>query len=163
MKYQVHGNGILRIRLQDDLYLHIYDPRIPRQKVRTDIHDHRFGFVSKILQGELTQIKYRVVHDLPYHYHPRGVKYSLAQVDGQVENGLVLTDKVEELMVVEKKTFKAGEEYVLHPQEIHQVYAPGLTITLLKKIEYSGFEPRIFIPENQLPDNDFDNQEKELW
>ena len=158
MKYQVHGNGILRIRLQDDLYLHIYDPRIPRQKVRTDIHDHRFGFISKILQGELTQIKYNVT------LGPTGdVRYRLAEVDGQVENGLMLTNKYEELIVIEKQTFRAGEEYILHPQEIHQVFSPGLTITLLKKTEYSGIEPRIFIPEGQTPDNDFDNSEKNLW
>ncbi len=158
MKYQVHGNGILRIRLQDDLYLHIYDPRIPRQKVRTDIHDHRFGFISKVLQGELTQIKYRTT------LGPQGgVKYRLAEVNGQVENGLRLTLTLEELIVIQNKTYKAGEEYSLHPQEIHQVFSPGFTITLLKKTEYSGIEPRIFIPEGQVPDNDFDNSEKELW
>lgn len=158
MKYQVHGNGILRIRLQDDLYLHIYDPRIPRQKIRTDIHDHRFGFVSKILQGELTQMKY--IDTLG----PRGgVRYRQAEVDGQIENGLKLTGKLVELLEIERKTFKAGDEYSLHPGEIHQVYALGFTITLLKKTEYAGFEPRIFVPDGQVPDNDFDNSEKDLW
>ena len=58
---RVHGNGFIQLDLTERSRLHVWgDPRIPRQKVSTPIHDHVFGFTSTIIVGRLINVIYDV-------------------------------------------------------------------------------------------------------
>jgi len=58
---RVHGNGFVQLDLTERSRLHIWgDPRIPKQKVATPIHDHVFGFESTIIVGRVISLTYAV-------------------------------------------------------------------------------------------------------
>src|SRR5512146_542220 len=60
---RVHGNGFIQLDITPTVRLHLWgDARIPRQRVATTIHDHAFGFTSRVVLGSLN---HRVVHLAP--------------------------------------------------------------------------------------------------
>src|SRR3546814_5268128 len=60
---RVHGNGFIQLDLTERGRLHIWgDPRIPRQKTATPIHDHVFGFESTVVVGRLVNLVFSIVY-----------------------------------------------------------------------------------------------------
>ena len=52
----LHGLGFLQIKLGANQRMHIWHPDLPRRSCfeHSQVHDHRFGFESRILVGEQT-------------------------------------------------------------------------------------------------------------
>lgn len=55
-----HGNGFLQLPVTEDARIHVWDPRIPNVREMSQIHDHRRGFKSHILAGEIINVVYNV-------------------------------------------------------------------------------------------------------
>lgn len=51
----LHGLGFLQVKLTDSMRLHCWHPDLPRRHCwrYSQIHDHRFGFESTVLIGEM--------------------------------------------------------------------------------------------------------------
>lgn len=62
---RIHGNGFLQAETNNGGKIHVWDNRLPKQKVATPIHNHNHGFTSTILHGGLHMIEYRVAIVLP--------------------------------------------------------------------------------------------------
>jgi hypothetical protein len=70
---RVHPNGFLQLDLEPDKMsdgrhiakrrLHIFDDRLPRQTVRTAVHDHIFDMSSFVLKGTVLNDTYIAVDD----------------------------------------------------------------------------------------------------
>lgn len=70
---RVHGNGFIQLDLTDRRRLHIWgDPRIPRQRVPSTIHDHTFNFSSRVYRGQI------IHREIALEPHPDGA-YRLYQ------------------------------------------------------------------------------------
>ena len=52
-KLRIHGNGFLQAETRCGNKFHVWDTRLPRQKVPTLIHNHNHGFKSTLLIGDL--------------------------------------------------------------------------------------------------------------
>ncbi|WP_205299420.1 hypothetical protein [Paraburkholderia sp. Cy-641] len=57
-KITLHGLGFLQLQLAANMRLHVWHPELPRRSCfeHSSIHDHRFGFESRVLVG--TQINH---------------------------------------------------------------------------------------------------------
>ena len=69
----VHGNGFLIVPLDGSnrRRVHIWGhPGLPRQKVATPIHNHRFNFISTCLAGRVFNLTYGVQMDPDPEPHP---------------------------------------------------------------------------------------------
>lgn len=54
------GLGFIQVKLDDFNRLHFYTKEFPKTVEKEEIHNHRYNFVSEILQGKLTQEIYEV-------------------------------------------------------------------------------------------------------
>jgi len=153
MKFKNHGNGFLRFYLAADTYLHIYDDSIPRQKVCTDIHDHRFRFLSKIIYGELLHVRYEAAQA---PFNPLWDIYRSGEDDK-----LYKTNETTSLLVKSEILYRAGESYVMEPGDVHRVIPSETTVTLVRVGTRYNMPVRTFVPCGIEPDNEFDNTAKE--
>lgn len=166
VKPRVHPNGFIQLDLKGDgtriakTRLHVWPDGddIPKQKVSTTIHDHRFDMHSTILTGLLTQRTYRVrmVPDRT----PRGVFFTheihMAQYPTPHESILAPTGIKVEVFRDERKAFSEGDEYTQRRYSFHDTDWMGLTATLMSKVgEDLDHEPRVLVPLGQEPDNSF--------
>lgn len=58
---RVHGNGFLQAETKCGNKFHIWDTRLPRQKVPTFLHNHNHGFRSTVLHGSIKWIEYNLM------------------------------------------------------------------------------------------------------
>jgi hypothetical protein len=54
----LHGLGFIQIKLKGNQRLHVWHPGLPRRRCfrHSQIHDHRFGFDSRVLVGEQVNV-----------------------------------------------------------------------------------------------------------
>ncbi len=168
---RVHGNGFIQLDLTERSRLHVWgDPRIPRQKVSTQIHDHVFGFESTIVVGRLVNVCYRFV---PRSYGDFRVYVPVMRV--HEDTLLKPTDVVGCIApllteVIDRNT--TTRTYWLRPFLFHESLAPdGPAATVITKTgptqaQGSASLPRVLVPIDKVPDNDFtryDADEDLLW
>lgn len=57
----LHGLGFIQLQLQGGQRLHVWHPELPRRRCfeHSSIHNHRFGFESQVLVGQMININYR--------------------------------------------------------------------------------------------------------
>lgn len=60
-KPRAHGNGFLQFNVTPRARIHIWDKRLPNVRPYSQVHNHRRGFISNILAGELVNKIYRPV------------------------------------------------------------------------------------------------------
>lgn len=155
---RVHGNGFLQIDLEIDgevgsERVHIFGhPALPRQKVPTPIHDHRFGFRSTVLRGRMVNVTYALsvqartpTHDV-YVPCPRVGEDTELQFSGVRGALRVSTTEV----VV------PGDSYVMQSGVLHETLTNEVTITHMRKTTMSALNPRVLCPIGRTPDNDFE-------
>lgn len=168
-KPRVHGNGFLQLDVGDrlghwgensDVRVHIWDVRLPRQKVDTSIHNHRFGFVSQVILGTLINID-MVVSDAP-DFGEIGL-YDIYQPVGRNGQDTMLVHVKREKIVRGVRVFPrnttwltAGMSYSVLPEDFHVSLHLGTTITLMQKTIVKDFLPNILCLSTQTPDNEFD-------
>lgn len=163
---RVHGNGFVQLDITPEVRLHIWgDERIPRQKVETPIHDHRFGFTSYLLRGALRNVVYRVESnpDGAYEAH-----CAIARV-GQ-DTVLVGTGWLCDVTVESADVTQAGESYSMERGQIHESQPLGLSVSLIVKdgpsLNQGGSSPLVYVKRGVEPDNEFNRYDADpelLW
>lgn len=156
---RVHGNGFLQLDLADNQRLHIWGhPDIPRQVESSQIHSHRFGFKSTILVGSLVNVMYFVDKQSSYSKNKLDV-YS-AKPRNKEDTVLEMTsdpDRPISLVQYSINLYSVGDEYSMHPREIHETFVNQPTATLMTKVSTAeDYYPEVFLPAGRKPDNDFD-------
>jgi hypothetical protein len=134
----LHGLGFIQLVLGGKQRMHVWHPDLPRRDCfdHSQIHNHRFAFVSRVLKG--TQVNQRVdleivkpgtgTHELISHNGPRSDKggresYPVADVK-------VYTREIE--------AYVAGQEYMMPAGEYHCTPNSGIVVTLMTKLEESN-------------------------
>ncbi len=129
----LHGLGFIQLKLGGNQRMHVWHPDLPRRICyeHSAVHNHRFGFTSRVLKG--TQINQRcdleVVkpgtgsHLLISHNGPRSDKggresYPVADVN---------------LHMREAEIYQPGDEYSMPALEYHHTPCKGVVITILRK------------------------------
>ncbi len=137
---RLHPNGFIQLDLDDAgrTRLHIW----PEEPIRirmpdAPIHDHIFGFESRVLIGCLTNMTYAIEADPAGEYEVWGVApYAAARRDAPLER---LDDLRYRLKVVEERRVCAGSRYDFPPLAFHESRAEGFTATV---IEMTDFDPK---------------------
>jgi hypothetical protein len=114
--------GLLGLRLdeQREYRLHVWSP--DRAIGPPVIHDHPFDFVSRIIVGELTNIRF--VED------PAGLKYVRDRYLPPNEE-LRTTDMVQ--LAGTSVTYREGDEYAQLAPDLHDSHQLPGTVTILRK------------------------------
>lgn len=156
LQFRVHGNGFIQIDLAPDTRLHFWSDLIPRQKVDTQIHDHRFSFKSYVLAGELVQTAYNI-------------RANSATGRFQVYEAVPQSGENTELVAVEgfrcdvrakypSGLLVAGESYVFDALEFHRTDYLTPSVTLMVKTRITDHRPRVLCRVEQTPDNEFSRE-----
>ena len=148
---RVHGNGFIQVDLDPIRRLHVWHPDLPRQVVDTQIHDHRFSFVSTVVVGRLGHFTYQVEADPqgPYHLY---VPEAREGEDTKLERR---SDECFRADNLEVQWIPAGEAYYFWAEQFHETKVNALAVTLLEKISIYNVQPRVLCPVGQEPDNAF--------
>lgn len=168
-KPRVHGNGFIQLDLgsNPDRRLHIWGhPAIPKQRVSTELHNHRFSYKSTILVGD-------IVHET-YDLHKPNVEagegydygiYECRAAEGE-DTKLVHTGRYTCAHLVTERAYIQGDVYGHSAGLYHRVVPIEPSATLMTKTEVFDLKPTVLVPRTQRPDNDFDRNsfdEEELW
>lgn len=114
--------GLLGLRLDEhrEYRLHVWAPdRCSGQAV---IHDHPFDFVSKIIAGELTNVR--------YEEDPAGIKYLRERYSPGNEDRRT-TDMVQ--LCAKSETYREGDEYGQAAHELHDSHQLPGTVTIIRR------------------------------
>lgn len=168
-KPRVHNNGFIQLDVTDDVRLHVWgDPRIPRQKTYTPIHDHVFKLKSRILVGRLINLRYDIIPTQygDYTIYQAECRYGHDTELKPTEIKCCVSTRYAELIQVNTR----NREYYMPACEFHETVATGPAASLIKKEQSAFFEtakPRVLVPLNSEPDNEFDRYtaapEETLW
>lgn len=162
---RVHGNGFIQIDLPDNKRVNVWGhPDIPRQAVSTQLHDHRFDFISFVLRGAMVNAGYQAY--VPMHSPATHDVYTPEKREGEdtvlVPHGPALRVRPYHAQVV-----PAGESYRLPAGSIHETFVNQPTATLMIKGDVRDIPVRVFCPVGKKPDNDFVRHEAmneaDLW
>lgn len=166
---RVHGNGFIQLDLTDRSRLHIWgDPRIPRQKVSTPIHDHVFGFTSTAIVGRLVNVIYTIEHRTFGEF--RVYVPEVREGEDTILKPTSMRVLIKPVRVDVVAWGRSGNKYSMIAGEFHETFAPdGPAATIMQKDDIpkaQGVLPRVLVPITQTPDNDFnryDADEDVLW
>lgn len=171
---RIHGNGFLQAETRCGNKFHIWDTRLPRQKVQTLKHNHNHGFKSTLLIGDLRWSEFNL--DL----YGTGISLELpshADWVAQYDEDLYLTHqcipregKDTELEptgrvvgLINKREFhiKQGSEYdwPLDMKLYHQVepvWHYERVVSFVERGKYCEDLPTVLVQVGQQPDNEFD-------
>ena len=114
MKLRWHGNGFIQVHLSDLERIHIWTRRFQPTVKNAQIHDHRFGFVSKVLYGTLEN----AVFDLDYN-DKGAYKIWMCKHGAEKSQGLSL-DGCADLKLQGRHTVKVGQTYEMHAATFHR-------------------------------------------
>lgn len=127
----LHGLGFIQVVLPGNQRLHVWHPDLPRRQCydHSAIHNHRFGFRSRVLKG--TQRNVRVdlelvkdgTHDIISHNGPRGPK------GGRLSYPVAVCNIHEGPI----ETYSPGAEYVMPVHQYHHTPNDGIVITVMQK------------------------------
>lgn len=173
-KLRIHGNGFLQAETTCGNKFHVWDERLPRQKVQTLLHNHNHGFRSTLLIGDLRWVEYgiNVIHfDLPWlpDQPPAGIFQAHQCVprkgkDTELEPMGVMVELINkrEFNVTEGSVYDWPLDMNLY-HEVHPVFfnerrtreLPRV-VTFVERGEYCDEEPTVLVPLGVNPDNEFD-------
>lgn len=163
---RVHGNGFIQLDLTPARRLHIWgDPRIPRQKVPSTIHDHTFTFSSRIYRGQM------VHREIDLRPHPDGAYRLYQAVTRRGEDTrLVGGDERYDARITRERLLRVGATYSFEAGQFHETVAPWLCVSVIDKdgptLAQGGKSPNILVPYDLAPDNTFDRYQTKpdfLW
>lgn len=168
---RVHGNGFIQLDLTEESRLHVWgDPRIPRQKSYTPIHDHVFGFESTIIVGRLLNVIYginRSEHG-DYRIYTPTIREDEDTVLGPTD--ICVTAYPVSATLIDWNT--RTRSYYQDPFIFHETFVTGPAATIITKdgktqAQGAEIEPRVLVRVDQQPDNEFNRYtaapEDKLW
>ena len=164
----LHGLGFLQVILPGNQRIHVWHPDLPRRKCfeHSSIHDHRFGFISKVLIGRQINQLYRVnnnaseslfTHKAYLHEGPRtefGNRPWSEDFQCRLEP------------VGDPRIVIPGEQYEMNPYMLHGTYCNGITVTLMTKTTEEKVGAHSYCEIDVKPDIDFDRKQwsqNKLW
>lgn len=150
--WRVHGNGFVQVDLAPKTRLHVWHPYLPRQKVPTPIHDHRFGFTSEVLVGELLNVEYRVKIGYEFNVHE-------PQTRDREDTVLVPTGDTVSLEIMLLDLVRMGGSYEMQPGAFHETFVHSRTATVMTKTSETTARPRVLVPRGLRPDNEWNRYE----
>lgn len=131
----LHGLGFIQLVLGGNQRLHVWHPDLPRRDCyqHSAIHNHRFGFVSRVLKGR--QVNQRV--DLEIVKPETGSHILISHNGPRSDKGGRLSYPVADVNVILRPAefYEAGDEYVMPPMEYHHTPCTGVVVTLMRKTE----------------------------
>lgn len=166
----LHGLGFIQIKLEGNQRMHVWHPGLPRRRCfeHSQIHDHRFGFRSRVLIGEQINVThaFEIVGDraLTTHiaYLHEGAR---SKFGGRPWLAHLCLRRIGE---ISRETVAAGETYSMLPYVFHstQPGGDGRVATIMTKTSEGEFGAHSVCAVNVEPDADFDRfqlSEDELW
>lgn len=162
----LHGLGFLQVILPNNQRLHVWHPELPKRKCfkHSAIHDHRFGFVSRVLVGTQVNQLYREVSDSNWQTH---IAYLHEGDRTKYGNRPWKHDYTTKLIKVGKpRIVNAGEQYEMNPYMLHSTQCEGVCVTLMTKTHSENIDAHSYCEVGVCPDVDFDRKqwsENQLW
>jgi len=170
---RVHGNGFIQLDIGENHRLNFWGhPDIPHQNVNTEIHDHTFSFVSKILKGELHNFNYET-HPIN-HFNTQYKIYNPQVRDGEdtilVDSGERVSTRISGCDFVSATQEKFSSYHMLGGK-FHKTIAYQTAISLMKYVKplrlLEDVPPaRVLVNVEEEPDNVFnrnDHNVNVLW
>lgn len=150
----LHGLGFIQLTLPANQRLHVWHPDLPRRNcyAHSAIHNHRFGFRSRVLKG--TQVNVRVdielvrdgTHQVISHNGPR------SQFGGRESYPVAECNVYQH----EPELIEAGGEYVMAPGAYHHTPVDGCVVTLMTKLEETSIHANSIITKGVRFHREFD-------
>jgi hypothetical protein len=160
---RVHGNRFIQIDLTENQgvggeRLHVWSDHVPlAQDYPTWIHDHVFGFHSRILAGTLIDVRYKTAAWVGKDADV--LTYDVCQAMPRHGSDTALRGTGEQVVVevMSAQALPAGRGYMIAPREFHASSYVGYAITRIKKTAtVDGVLPRVLCPTGANPDNEFE-------
>lgn len=165
---RVHGNGFIQLDLEPGARLHIWGhPALPRQKVDTGIHDHRFGFRSCVVVGRIVNAMWVTTELMGSVIGATHKVYQPAARDGE-DTTLSDTGRRVIASIHYSQTVLREQTYYMEPGDFHETFTdrPSATIMTKERTNHSHVA-RVLVPVDREPDNDFNRNdamsEARLW
>lgn len=152
---RVHPNGFIQLDLDDEgkRRLHVWRNDLPRQKVYTPVHNHRFDFTSETIVGTLSNITFELGDR---DQGPAHREWVVRRDPSSEETQLVPTPGVVGLMAVNATLITPGNGYEFFAGAFHETGFIHNTVTIITKTEpVPGIESAVLVPEGIEPDNTF--------
>ena len=126
---QIHyfGLGFIQVKLGLTYRIHFYTDILPPIIDEEDVHNHRYGFTSKILYGDFHQELFKVIPGNTHILQDESCK------EGYISDPN--TVKTCSLEKIGEQWFKEGSSYSISHQVFHRVSAHN-AITLLTRSDY---------------------------
>ena len=164
----LHGLGFIQVKLPGNQRIHVWHPDLPRRKCfnYSAIHDHRFGFVSKVLIGtqvnQLYRINAKAVGSVSTHtaYLHEGERTRFGNRPWIPDYECFL-DPVGSPLII-----KPGEQYEMNPYAHHSTNCSGVCVTLMTKTVEENLGAHSYCEIGIEPDVDFDRRQMsqgQLW
>lgn len=177
----LHGLGFLQVKLQGKQRLHVWHPDLPRRRCFevSNVHDHRFGFTSRVLVG--TQINRVYAHKVVGTFDGRPMANAEATSDPATHisylhegertkygNRPWLPDQLLSLVQTYEETVKAGNTYEMRPYVYHSTHpgGDGRVATIMQKMFEGHKGAHSLVAVGHDPDVDFDRKQwsqERLW
>lgn len=164
---RIHGNGFLQAETRCGNKFHVWDTRLPQQKVRTLKHNHNHGFESTLLIGDLTWMEFEIIPEIHpgsplYHF----IRHQCIPRKGKDTRLEPVSHQSVGITVPREFFLKEGSSYVwpLDMTLYHEVnpvwsdtkFIYQRVVTFVERREYCDKIPTVLVPRGQQPDNDFD-------
>jgi hypothetical protein len=163
----LHGLGFLQVILPANQRIHVWHPDLPKRKCfeSSSIHDHRFGFISKVLIG--TQINQLYREENGRNRFTSHVAYLHEGERTKFGNRPWVEDYFCNLVQVgSQRIINAGEQYEMNPYMLHSTKCEGVCVTLMTKTHSENIGAHSYCRIGFTPDVDFDRKQcsqNELW
>lgn len=122
--FSVQGFGMMRLRLSDNLRLHLWHHGFRTDGV-SDIHDHRqWGLRSTVLAGHIRDNIFGIGDGRP--------NYDAVQIKAG-EDAREISRQPVELLYLDEQRYQAGDTYEHRPNDIHRTGYDNFTFTLMEQ------------------------------
>ena len=161
---RVHPNGFLQLDLRADpglperkRRLHIFDDELPRQVVRTSIHDHIFDMGSFVVKGTVLNDFYSVYPDPEGEYEVHQARETKCTETNLHSTGQRVSRRIKSTTYV-----YMGESYTFPAFEFHDSRHEGRTVTIMTKLGVKVGTPKVLVPVGAEPDNSFSREKQDI-
>jgi hypothetical protein len=132
-EWSLQGFGMLRLYLNEDTRLHIWDPRYAVEEV-SEIHDHPWHFTSMVVAGTVVNHRYREIAPEAVNERDSVYPFMRQRILCGVGGGLVPGGPEPVLLrVFQHETWPAGTIYYQQASEIHRSEPRPGTITIIRR------------------------------
>ncbi len=169
----LHGLGFLQVILPSNQRIHVWHPDLPKRKCfqYSSIHDHRFGFISRVLIGTQVNQLYRELQpDSSEYYDANGLTHTAYLHEGertkfgnrpwQIDYNCTLKK------VGEPRVVKEGPQFEMNPFMRPSTKCVGICVTLMTKSHDENRGAHSYCDIDTDPDINFDRKqwsESQLW